>query len=100
MQTAIVKALANIGMASKFSSQYYAEQTLKNTALVVTVDGVGLIQFPITKDAIQKLLSLSKPAQYGLRAKTLADKTVRNTHEITADKVHVTYEGQHFTASG
>jgi hypothetical protein len=98
MQTAIVKALANIGMVSKFSGQYYAEQTLKNTALVVTVDGVGLIQFPITKDAIQKLLSLSKPAQYGLGAKTLADKTVRNTHEITADKVQVTYEGQHFTA--
>jgi hypothetical protein len=94
---AIVKALTNTSTSSKFSGKYYAERTLRNTALTITVDGVGAITFPINRDTIQNFLRVSKPAQYGLRQKTLTDMTVRNTHEITADKVHVAYEGKHFT---
>jgi hypothetical protein len=95
---AIAKALTNTSTTSKFSGKYYAEQTLRNTALTITVDGVGAITFPINKDTVQSFLRVSKPAQYGLRKKTLTDTTVRNTYEITADKVHVAYEGKHFTA--
>ena len=93
---AIVKALATTSTTSKFSGKYYAERALRNTALTITVDGAGAITFPINKDTIQNFLRVSKPAQYGLREKTLTDTTVRNAHEITADKVHVAYEGKHF----
>ena len=50
---AIAKALTNTRTTSKFSGKYYAEQTLRNTALTITVDGVGAIEFPINKDKIQ-----------------------------------------------
>jgi 2OG-Fe(II) oxygenase superfamily len=95
---AIAEALTNTSTTSKFSGKYYAEQTLKNTALTITVDGVGAITFPINKDTIQNFRRVSKPAQYGLRKKTLTDVTVRNTYEIAADKVHVACEGKHFNA--
>jgi len=95
---AIVKALSNASTTSEFSGRYYAEQRLTNTTLTITVDGVGAITFPINKGTIQKLIGSSRPAQYGLREKTLKDTTVRNTHEITADKMHVAYEGKGFTA--
>ena len=66
---AIVKALTNTSTTSKFSGKYYAEHTLRNTALTIRVDGVGAITFPINKDTIQNFLRVSKPAQYGLRKK-------------------------------
>jgi len=66
---AIAKALTNTSATSKFLGKYYAERTLRNTALTITVDGVGAITFPINKDTIQNFLRVSKPAQYGLRKK-------------------------------
>jgi len=62
--------------------------------LGVTVDGLGELSLPIRQKDAQSLLTLAKPAKFGLREKTLLNKQVRDTHEISADQLTVTWDAQ------
>src|SRR5205823_5132833 len=64
--------------------------------LSMTIAGVGPIQFPIQLQDIDSLLSVSAAAKFGLREQTLLDKAVRDTSEISADKVSVQINQQKF----
>ena len=64
--------------------------------MAVKVDGVGALKFPLNSATIEKVLKAAKPASYGLRDKTLTDEKVRHTHEIAADKLHVSTNDKSF----
>ena len=92
MKKSIVEALVKEDTA--LSQSFYSECELNYDDLSIEVENIGYIKFPIAQDDIQKLLQISSEARFGLREKTLLDKKVRDTNEITADKVHVKCSGQ------
>lgn len=47
---------------------------------------------PLGRHEIERLLSVSAAAQFGLREKTLLDRKVRDTQEIPADKLRVRHD--------
>jgi hypothetical protein len=98
MLNSIVQALANVGIAAKFSGKYFAEQSLKKDALAIKVDGIGVLKFPLDSATIEKLLKIAKPAAYGLRDRTLTDANVRHTHEVAGDKLHVSMNDNSFAS--
>lgn len=75
--------------SQSFSEKFYVEDVLDCSDLSVNIAGVGPIQFPIQIPDIESLLKASEAAKFGLREKTLLDKTVRDTAEISVDKVSV-----------
>lgn len=72
-----------------FSDEFYVEGALDCSDLSITIAGVGPIQFPIQVQNIEQLLKVSETAKFGLREQTLVDKTIRDTFEISADKISV-----------
>lgn len=53
----------------------------------VTVEGVGKIPFPITKEYVDKLKAIAEQAPHGRGTETIVDTSVRNTLQIDASKV-------------
>lgn len=72
-----------------FSEKFYVEGTLDCSDLSITISGIGPIQYPIPIQSIESLLKESAAARFGLREQTLLDKAVRDTSEISADKISV-----------
>lgn len=77
---------------------YYAEYSIdpKELDLRVNIEDCGNILFPISNDMVAKMIAVTKPAQFGLKDKTLYDKTIRDTNEITADKINISYDDTKF----
>lgn len=71
---------------------FCAEDALEASDLKIKVDGIGQLALPLSRDAISRLQAVAAPAQFGLREQTLLDKSVRDTHEISADKLQITYD--------
>jgi hypothetical protein len=72
------------------SNTFYASGSILPSEIKIAVEGIGSIDFPVSETSIQELLALSSKAKFGLREETLLDDSVRDTHEITADKLCVT----------
>ena len=72
------------------TAQFYAEDAIAPADINIEVAGLGPLTLPLNQEAIQKLISISSKACFGLREQTLLDENVRNTQEITADKLSVT----------
>lgn len=79
------------------SQKFYVEEELDCTDLSITIAGIGSIQFPIQMNSIELLLKESTAAKFGLREQTLLDTTVRDTSEISADKISIQINQQKFT---
>jgi len=91
----IVDALAKNNQGAN-DVDFYATGFLNENDLHVDVLGVGKIDFPISKDIVEKLLKVCTKAKVGLREKTLLNTDIRDTYEITDDKLHVTYNNNVF----
>lgn len=93
----IVHALANQAKPASPAHQlasFYALGKVPAPMLGVTVDGLGQLSLPVRQKDAKSLLTLAKPAKFGLREKTLLDKQVRDTHEISADQLTVAWNAQ------
>ena len=66
-------------------------------ALQVEVDGVGAVQIPVRAPLAKKLIAVAQPAKFGRGEQTLTDTSVRDTWEITPDRV--TLDGPHWEAT-
>ena len=55
----------------------------------VTVEGVGLLSFPVSTATARALIGIARQAPYGQRERTLLDPRVRDTWEIDATRVHL-----------
>lgn len=75
--------------SQSLSEKFYVEDALDCSDLSINIAGIGSIQFPIEIPNIESLLKASESAKFGLREQTLLDKTVRDTSEISGDKISV-----------
>lgn len=73
----------------EIDSNFHAECRLPLENFQIKVEGLGELKFPLDQKSIQDLIHLSSKAKFGLREKTLLDETVRNTQEISSDKLEV-----------
>jgi hypothetical protein len=78
----------------KGQSTFYAEEILNLSDLSITVDGIGSLSFPLSSDEVLKLKDLAYPAKFGRGEQTILDKEVRDTAEIGADRLAVTYNDE------
>lgn len=85
MLDGVTAALAIINSKGTFASR----QTCDCDELAVEVKGVGPIRFPISVVTARKLCSVARPAAFGHRDKTLHDKNVRDTWEISGRQVKI-----------
>ena len=59
--------------------------------LVVRVDGVGTIGFPVSPAQARTLRAVGQPARYGRGEQTLTNAAVRDTWEIPKDRVRISW---------
>ena len=71
-------------------AQFYAEDAIAPADINIEVAGLGPLTLPLNQETIKTLIRMSSKACFGLREQTLFDENVRNTQEITADKLSVT----------
>ena len=76
--------------------KFYVEGSLDFSDLNITIAGIGSLQFPLQIQHIESLLKESVASKFGLREQTLLDKEVRDTSEISADKLSVQINQQKF----
>lgn len=88
----IIQALAKERRRAVSPSPFYAEQSLDPRTFHIEIEGVGPVSMPLERQEIERLLSASSAAKFGLREKTLLDRKVRDTQEIPADKLRVRYD--------
>lgn len=87
---AIISALnPSTEQSPSLSKHFYVEDVLDCSDLNINIAGIGPIQFPIEIPDIESLLRASESAKFGFREQTLLDKAVRDTSEISSDKISV-----------
>lgn len=90
----IIQALAKERRRAASPSPFYAEHTLDPSTFHIEIEGVGPVSMPRERHEIERLLSASSAAKFGLREKTLLDRKVRDTQEIPADKLRIRYDNR------
>ncbi|MDX2050069.1 MAG: 2OG-Fe(II) oxygenase [Rickettsiaceae bacterium] len=95
-----ISILEQINDVNVSSGSYYAEDSISPNELElrISVDGCGNIALPLSSDTIQKMLAATEPAKFGLRDQTLYDKDVRDTNEISAEKINISYNVNKFSS--
>ena len=85
MLSQIEAALAALKPKGTFATQ----RACSSTDLLVEVDGVGPLRFPISATTAQVLCAVAKPAPFGRRDQTLHDRSIRDTWEIDKGRIHI-----------
>ncbi|MEN8237271.1 MAG: 2OG-Fe(II) oxygenase [Pseudomonadota bacterium] len=89
MLSKVTDALGKTIPQTHQASKFYSEFELTSDDFSIGIDDGHPIKLPIVADDIQKLLNISHDAKFGLREDTLLDKQIRDTKEISADKLQV-----------
>jgi len=79
---AIVQLLGALGTESGFATRFRVKCDPQ-----LHVDGVGNIALPIDVQTAHRLCAIAQPASHGYKDETRLDKQVRDTWEITADRL-------------
>jgi len=66
---------------------FSAETWAPVAGVTLSVDGVGSVKLPVGAAQERALVSVARPAMFGLGEQTLTDTSVRDTWELTADQV-------------
>ena len=82
----IIVALKSIENQGSFC----ADKAMDANRLPLRVNKLSLSEFPLQEKQIKELITMAKPAKFGLRDQTLYDPTVRNVWEITKTKISIT----------
>jgi hypothetical protein len=69
------------------SGSFAARRTASANDLVLEIKGVGPLPFPIPREQARLLLAQAKPARYGQRERTLLDRSVRDSGELSPRQV-------------
>ncbi len=77
------------GGQEKNKGSFSVEQSFEPSQIKINVEGLGDISLPLEKETILKLIQISSDAKFGLREKTLLDKKVRDTQEISSHKLKI-----------
>ncbi|MGW4243480.1 2OG-Fe(II) oxygenase [Nocardia sp. NPDC004722] len=84
---AIGELLAGVG-----SGGFATRRSASADDLVIEVDGVGVLSWPVSGEQARALCAVADPARYGLREQTLLDPNVRDTWEVPRDRVDIDRE--------
>ncbi len=76
---------------------FFSQYNLEPGDCHIEISEIGKMQFPVSKENIEKLLKISSQAKFGHGEKTLLDKKVRNTQEIPTDQLNVKFNEEKFT---
>jgi hypothetical protein len=79
----LARLLGDAEPAAAFSAQLQAPAHL----LQLEVSGVGPVRFPVCAPLAKKLIAVARPAMFGRGEQTLADTSVRDTWELTPDRI-------------
>ncbi len=85
MNTEVQAALAELGVAGSFA----VRRQEPADALVLEVDGVGAIRFPVTSTTARALIAVAVRSPYGWKDKTIVDPKVRDGWELPKSKVRI-----------
>ncbi|MGC4934237.1 2OG-Fe(II) oxygenase [Gordonia sp. DT30] len=69
------------------AGSFSAEMSAPAAGVTLSVEAVGPVKLPIGAQQERKLVSVARPAMFGLGEQTLTDTSVRDTWELTADQV-------------
>ncbi|MDN5789349.1 MAG: 2OG-Fe(II) oxygenase [Micrococcales bacterium] len=69
------------------TGSFSAETSAPVGGVTLSVDGVGPVKLPVGAAQERMLVSVARPAMFGLGEETLTDTSVRDTWELTADQV-------------
>ncbi len=99
MTSQIINALEKHQSESSSNTNFHAEYELNSNTVRIEIIAQNSysIKLPIIQEDIDKLLILASDAKFGKGDKTLLDKKVRDTKEISADKLQVDYNEISFT---
>lgn len=75
----------------KLKSSFYTEHILSPSDIEVRVDGIGVLELPLSTKKVQELIAVSSKAKFGLRDQTILDEEVRSTQEIPLDKLKINF---------
>lgn len=81
----LVALLDGVGGRGAFS----VRATMRPDDLHVEVRDVGLVRFPVPVQQAKRLVSVARPARYGLGERTLLDPRVRDTWEVPKSRVKI-----------
>ena len=73
---------------------FYVTHSLDMDSIDIRVDDVGTVKLPLSPDDVHVLINFSEKAKFGFKDQTILDTNVRDTHEISADKITVTFNNQ------
>ncbi|MGE3758888.1 MAG: 2OG-Fe(II) oxygenase [Pseudobdellovibrionaceae bacterium] len=87
--SSIESVITQLGKSNKTNADIFCTQMdVPFGNLSLSVDSVGVVTFPITPKMAKSLIVEAEPARYGLKAKTLLDRNVRDTWEIPKTRIH------------
>jgi hypothetical protein len=76
-------------LAGEEAGAFSAQLSLPANALALEVDGVGPVRLPVRPAQARKLCEVARPAHFGHREETILDPAVRDTWEISPDRVRL-----------
>lgn len=79
--------IAHLLRSDEATGSFSAETVAPAAGVTLSVDGIGPVKLPIGAAQERKLVSVARPAMFGLGERTLTDTSVRDTWELTADQV-------------
>ena len=79
-----VQNLESVKHTGSFSTFGFNEQFALPS---VRVDGIGAIRLPLSCEAAQALIKVSRQAPFGKGSETIVDTSVRDTWEIDGEKI-------------
>jgi hypothetical protein len=78
----IARLLDDKDMPGGFSTRF----TMEPDGVTLTVEGAGPVSLPVSGPGAKKLITVARPAMFGLGERTLTDLSVRDTWEITPER--------------
>jgi len=71
------------------TGSFFSSRQASITDFDIKLNKVGPLIFPLTKDQIDPLIAMAKPAQFGWCDQTILDESVRKVWEIPKNKVKI-----------
>ncbi len=79
--------IAQLLTGAESTGSFSVETSARAAGVTLSVAGVGPVRFPVGAAQERKLVSVARPAMFGLGEATLTDPSVRDTWELTAEQV-------------
>ena len=79
--------IAQLLEGAESTGSFSAETSAPAAGVTLSVDGVGPVKLPVGAAQDRQLVSVARPAMFGLGEETLTDTSVRDTWELTSDQV-------------